>query len=555
MRLKPSALIVSLLMLSSVLVFAASAPAVSAGPYCKVAIDSAPMEVSFGETVTVVWTVTNTGDETANIERGWSKYYDGYITYAINEDVPAQTLAAGASVTFTHSMTIRSDKPATDTGKVRARIYYDGTKYTKTLYDVKITGVMPPEIRIVDPTPKDITMHDTVTVTWEVENPNDVGIENLYSYVYYYTYQVRGATEFYVDQYWTYTVWFDIDANETKTLTVDVPIRGDLFPTVEARCRGYVRKKVDDVLVINEKSDPIADGFTEIEIGPKAGDVLKIAPSDDAEIRQQSPNYNYGTSNRLGVRTVGTGGDRAIRSFAKFDLSGVPDGAEIVHAHLEVDTYYVGAPEEGVSDVQIYSVTDDSWIEAPWWNPLAIRWNNQPPMVDLLDEWFVAYRYQWCYFDVEDFVAQQAAGDDTVSLAMKTKVEDYDGGYKNVYFNSKDYYLPYYRPYLEVAYVMPATVDIDPDTLNLKSKGKWITAYISELPDGLDVANVNIGSITLNCQVSVERAEVQGDVLMLKFDRQKVQDIVSPGDEVELTIAGDGFSGSDTIRVISPGNK
>ncbi len=36
-----------------------------------------------------------------------------------------------------------------------------------------------------------------------------------------------------------------------------------------------------------------------------------------------------------------------------------------------------------------------------------------------------------------------------------------------------------------VSVVVPATIDIDPDTLNLKSEGRWITAYI-ELPTGIE---------------------------------------------------------------------
>jgi hypothetical protein len=39
-------------------------------------------------------------------------------------------------------------------------------------------------------------------------------------------------------------------------------------------------------------------------------------------------------------------------------------------------------------------------------------------------------------------------------------------------------------------------IDIDPDTLNLKSKIKWVTAYI-ELPGGYDVADIDVGTVKL----------------------------------------------------------
>lgn len=108
----------------------------------------------------------------------------------------------------------------------------------------------------------------------------------------------------------------------------------------------------------------------------------------------------------------------------------------------------------------------------------------------------------------------------------------------------------------------PATIDIDPDTLNLKSKGKWITCYI-ELPEGYNVTNINISTILLNDVVPAEShptniSDYDNDGipdLMVKFDRQEVQEILEPGDEVEIVVTGQlmdetGFEGIDYIRVI-----
>lgn len=118
-----------------------------------------------------------------------------------------------------------------------------------------------------------------------------------------------------------------------------------------------------------------------------------------------------------------------------------------------------------------------------------------------------------------------------------------------------------------------ATVDFDPDALNLKSSGKWITAYI-ELPSGHDVADINVSSIMLNATVSAERTptsvgDYDGDgvpELIAKFDRTAVQQYILSNSPIEakfmtaaLTITGrlnDGtpFQGSDTIKIVFPTN-
>lgn len=119
---------------------------------------------------------------------------------------------------------------------------------------------------------------------------------------------------------------------------------------------------------------------------------------------------------------------------------------------------------------------------------------------------------------------------------------------------------------------IPATLDIDPNSLNLRSKGRWITAYI-ELPEGYDVADIDVSSIFLNETIPVDPSApiAVGDYdhdtipdLMVKFDRAKVISYVLGNIDIEerfttvtLTITGklyDGtpFQGSDTIKIIMP---
>jgi len=122
---------------------------------------------------------------------------------------------------------------------------------------------------------------------------------------------------------------------------------------------------------------------------------------------------------------------------------------------------------------------------------------------------------------------------------------------------------------------IPASIDIDPDTLNLKSKGKWLTCYI-ELPDGFDVSLVDSRMVELDgvqAYIGKEgwaQAEAnEGNITdhdndgiperMVKFESSEVLSLLTIGD-APLTLYGvlpDGtiFVGMDTIKVIDKKNK
>jgi len=127
---------------------------------------------------------------------------------------------------------------------------------------------------------------------------------------------------------------------------------------------------------------------------------------------------------------------------------------------------------------------------------------------------------------------------------------------------------PFHITYISCPRVMPATIDIDPNTLALHSQGEWITCYI-ELPEGFDVGNIDVSTILLDDTIYAEPEptiisdhDIDGiPDLMVKFDRQAVINYLISngakyGDEVELTVTealynGTLFEGSDTIRLIN----
>jgi PKD repeat protein len=108
--------------------------------------------------------------------------------------------------------------------------------------------------------------------------------------------------------------------------------------------------------------------------------------------------------------------------------------------------------------------------------------------------------------------------------------------------------------------IIPATVDIKPDTLNIRSKGRWITAYI-ELPDRYSLKEVEISTIKLNDVIPAQKSPFRiGDYdcdgipdLMVKFDRSSVKKFLDDPEEILTVtgkIGGKTFSGSDSIKVI-----
>jgi subtilase family serine protease len=106
-----------------------------------------------------------------------------------------------------------------------------------------------------------------------------------------------------------------------------------------------------------------------------------------------------------------------------------------------------------------------------------------------------------------------------------------------------------------------ATIDFDPDTLNKKSAGNWVTVYI-ELPSGYNVSNIDISSLRLEGTIPAELWPYAiGDYdsdgikdLMVKFKRSDVINKLPNGENVKVHVSGKvgttTFDGVDKIRVI-----
>ena len=121
---------------------------------------------------------------------------------------------------------------------------------------------------------------------------------------------------------------------------------------------------------------------------------------------------------------------------------------------------------------------------------------------------------------------------------------------------------------------IPATINCDPNTLNLKSNGQWITCYI-ELPASYNVKAIDGSAVSLNgiaaylgkegwAKKEANNSNIMdsdGDGIlerMVKFNRAAIQAVLPPGEAVTLTLSGKllyntglaDLEGKDTIKVI-----
>jgi len=199
---------------------------------------------------------------------------------------------------------------------------------------------------------------------------------------------------------------------------------------------------------------------------------------------------------------------------------------------------------------------------------------------DTIREWLYPWQYYY-HYSKNNWDNDYPSGGNYWS--DYTNEDFYNGPYQNEtgsdgigdvpYFideNNVDHY-PLMNPYTiapPVPSVINATVDMNPKALNLRSRGRWITAYI-ELPEGYNISDVDVSSVMLNETVSVD---LEAPIEIGDFDNDTVPDlmvcfnwteaaeyILSKGivlGNVTLEVSGklyNGtiFTGTDTILVSS----
>jgi hypothetical protein len=288
-------------------------------------------------------------------------------------------------------------------------------------------------------------------------------------------------------------------------------------------------------------------------------------------------------------------------SLVKFALPSWLSTKNIVSARLELYADLINTGSTSGVTVNVHRVLEP-WEEISVWGdlPLGDYPDSQGLFHENVESSFFATAPGPIFFDVtnlvRDWISEPLSNYGVLLETPDSEVPS--SGINSVGMYTSDAINPPdidYHPKLIIDYTEPppATIDFHPNTLNLKSKGKWVTCYI-EL-EGHDVEDINIETIAItSIAVNGEDAEVIDDIpaedhptevgdydgdgipdlmvkfdrqwvqesiadLMLKFDRQSIQDAASVVGLAKVKIKiyfetdSTGFEGFDEVVIIDKG--
>ncbi|MCB9422415.1 MAG: DNRLRE domain-containing protein [Ardenticatenaceae bacterium] len=208
-----------------------------------------------------------------------------------------------------------------------------------------------------------------------------------------------------------------------------------------------------------------------------------INPSDDAPVQQGAPTATAPTSGYLvaGYYQGGSFADGLIRSYLKFNLSGIPADSMIVSATLHLEQAG-GVDYPGQSrTVTFYRVTGN-------WDEDTITWNNRPAYSNAVGSTSTTYDYQdWVSFDVTEQVRNWVIGSQPNYGLVAIGPEAIPGIYRAFFASG---YVG--QPELHIRYLPspPPVLDAWPGNLTMRA-----SSTVSEAAPALSVGNVTRGTL------------------------------------------------------------
>jgi parallel beta-helix repeat protein len=201
-----------------------------------------------------------------------------------------------------------------------------------------------------------------------------------------------------------------------------------------------------------------------------------MLPTDDVEIWENMTYPYTHTRYNMYVGVHWTTDDNRMRSYIKFNLSGLPAGATITGATLQLNAQHGPSHDPDYAPdndtVIVHAVDNDNWTEQSLVGAGKGGLDNAPAMgaeitrFAFINKVWIGENH-WYTVDVTSYVASEfARGDPVVSLGLVSDNENNfgDGIAKRGWFYTKDATGAgaAYKPALLVEYEVPQTGELDP---------------------------------------------------------------------------------------------
>jgi hypothetical protein len=320
----------------------------------------------------------------------------------------------------------------------------------------------------------------------------------------------------------------------------DFPFYEDTFSEFRVCSNGFLSFTSDEHPYSNQ---PLPNAGAPENLLAVFWDDMVVDPSDGNEV------YYYNDGTRLIVQYEVRRIAQYTPPYYSFQVILYPNG-EIVYQYRQFGTITDSATigiQNATQDDGLTVVFDAAYVH----ENLAIRFSSRPAWLTVEPASGVVAAGECMELSVLLDAAELEAGDYTGTIEIAS--------------NDPDEPLISTDVLLHVGLMEATWADVDPNTLNLDSGGKMITAYC-EMPPEYDMTHMDMETVSFMLQVPCvpDRYSLSEDNndngipdAMFKFDRAAVSEILPEGDDVEVCVYMEitdlmWFVARDTIRVIRP---
>ncbi|WP_431785767.1 DNRLRE domain-containing protein [Paenibacillus lactis] len=223
-------------------------------------------------------------------------------------------------------------------------------------------------------------------------------------------------------------LFIPIHNRATGTVRILPLIKYELPSKVDIKIHGNLLSRVN--VPISNRASAI------VSVVKRPTTTLSLPPEKDAFVRESIPKLNYGSEQDM-YAGFNTNYHEVYRSFVGFDVSAIPNNAEIKNAYFK---FYNELNNSPIQKVEIYELASD-------WTEKGITWDNQPRPTDKITQLDVGAAGGYLYVDFTDIVREWYEGNKVNRGFMIRALDETELYYKRFY--TRESMLP---PSLEIEY-------------------------------------------------------------------------------------------------------